>query len=183
MVMLRSLQEFIDETRTLYDCGRYRSFPPQRAAAVVEVAPEPSARAKAAIEILGRQFAAEVESIVRLRRHAETARYSQFREQLASIASQEQRHAQALVRRIHELGGKVAKVAVDGVTNTSGWQALADDREREIRCCDELVEALALSKDLDAETAELLESILSDERLHLQAISDMQLRTDPQAAP
>ena len=181
MVMLRSLEEFLDETRTLYDCGRYRSFPPQRAAAVVSVAQEPSARAEAAIEILRRQFAAEVESIVRLRRHAETTSYSQFREQLSSIASQEQRHAQALVRRIHELGGKVPKVAVDGAANSSGWEALADDREREVRCCDELVAALALSKDLDAETAGLLEDILGDERGHLQAIIDMQIRSDPQS--
>jgi bacterioferritin (cytochrome b1) len=179
--MLRSLQEFIDETRTLYDCGRYRTMPPQRAAAVIEKSQESPARVTAAIEILRRQFAAEVESIVRLQRRAETARYAQFRAELAAMAAQEQLHAQALVRRIHALGGKIPKVAVVEETNSSGWEALAGDREREMRCCDELVEALAFTKDLDAESTELLEGILSDERRHLQAITALQMQSDPAA--
>ena len=178
MVMLRTLEEFLDETKVLYDCGRYRIYPPQHPS---QIAPEPPAKRPAAIEILRRQFAEEVESIARLRRRAETARYAQFREELGAIARQEERHAQRLVRRIHELGGKVPKVALGSASGAANWEALGGDREREMRCCDDLAEAIALTKDLDAETAELLEDILRDERKHLHALTEMQMRSDPQS--
>jgi bacterioferritin (cytochrome b1) len=133
------------------------------------------------LDVLMRQYAEEIESIIRLKHHAENVRYPQFARELLEIARQEQRHAQSLVGRICALGGKVPKVALGGESGAANWEALGVDRERETRCCDDLVEALALTKDIDDESAELLGAILRDERKHLQAITEMQMRSDPQS--
>jgi bacterioferritin (cytochrome b1) len=132
------------------------------------------------LDVLRRQYAEEIESIVRLKLHAATVRYPQFARRMLEIARQEQRHAQSLVRRIHALGGTVPKVSIDP-ERRSGWRALTEDLEAEKRCCAELTEALALARDLDPESAGLLEKILAEEGKHLQEITAMQMRMDPQA--
>lgn len=132
------------------------------------------------LDVLRRQYAEEIESIIRLKHHAAQVRYPQFGRRLLEIARQEQRHAQSLVRRIHELGGKVPKVSIDP-EKRSGWRALTEDLEAEKRCCAELTEALALARDLDPASAGLLERILTQESQHLQEITAMQMRMDPQA--
>jgi len=134
-----------------------------------------------ALDVLRRQYAEEIESIVRLKQHAAEVRHPEFARRLVEIARQEQRHAQALVRGIHALGGTVPKVSIDAAEQRGGWRALSEDLEGEKRCVAELSEALALAKNLDPQTTELLEGILRDECGHLRAITEMQMRSDPQS--
>jgi bacterioferritin len=134
-----------------------------------------------AIDILAHQYTEEMETMLRLQWHAEQVRYSQFSERLLSIAKEEQRHAQWLARRIRELGGEVPKISIQPEEASSGWQALSRDAEDEKRCCADLAEDLATAKDLDPDTARVLERILQEEKKHLQAINAMQMRSDPHA--
>lgn len=188
MPILLELEEFLDEAKITYETYPHRSsFRPGDAAASVKDSREPIEHAviddgrQEAIDMLRRQYGEEIQSIIRLQRHARRARYSQFTQGLLNIAKEEQRHAQWVVQRIHALGGKVPKVSVAPEGNPSGWRALSEDLEAEKRCCAELAEELALALGVDAETIALLERILQEEKKHLEAITSMQMRSDPQA--
>lgn len=133
------------------------------------------------IDILTHQYTEEMETMLRLQWHAEQVRYSHFSKRLLSIAKEEQRHAQWVARRIRELGGEVPKISIQPEAASSGWQALSRDVEAEKRCCADLAEDLATAKDLDPDTAQVLDRILKEEKTHLQAINAMQMRSDPQA--
>ncbi len=134
------------------------------------------------IEFLSRQYVEEMESMLRLQWHAEQVRYSKFSELLLNIAKEEQRHAQWLARRIRQLGGEVPKVQVEPAEELSSWNALSRDLDEEKRCCADLIAELALAKDLDPDTRQVLERVLQEEKKHLGTIRAMHMRTDPQAA-
>lgn len=134
------------------------------------------------IEFLSRQYVEEMESMLRLQWHAEQVRYSKFSEILLHIAKEEQRHAQWLARRIRQLGGEVPKVQVEPEEALTSWNALSRELDEEKRCCADLSQELALAKDMDPDTRQVLERVLKEEKKHLEVIRAMQMRTDPQAA-
>ncbi|HTM08699.1 MAG TPA: ferritin-like domain-containing protein [Verrucomicrobiae bacterium] len=188
MPVLLDLEQFLEEVKTSYDVYPHgASFRPDETGESVESSRKlvehdvTDDGRQAAIGILRRQYAEEIQSIIRLQRHAAHARYSQFTEGLRKIAKEEQRHAQLIVQRIHALGGKVPKVSGGSADASSGWRALSADLDAEKRCCAELAEELAIARDLDDDTRILLDRILQQEKKHLHDISAMQMRSDPQA--
>jgi bacterioferritin (cytochrome b1) len=134
------------------------------------------------MEILCREYAEEMASMLRYQWHAEQMRYPRFCERLLGIAKEEQRHAQWLARRIIALGGRVPRISFTPEEGLSSWECLGLDLEAEKRCCADLTEKLALEKDIDPATAETLRRILDEEKNHRVEIAEMLMRSDPQAA-
>lgn len=134
------------------------------------------------LEILKREYVEEMANTAQLLRHAERMRYPQLREKLLQIAAQEQKHALWLKERIIALGGEATRAPAEIKEGVNSWECLRMDLEEEKHCCADLTEKLAIVEPIDPETAELLRRILEEEKQHREEITDMLMRSDPQAA-
>jgi bacterioferritin (cytochrome b1) len=134
------------------------------------------------VEILCKEYVEEMEGALRLEWHAEQMRYPQFCQRLFEIAKEEQRHAQWLAGRIHALGARVPQVSFSPEEGLNGGECLRRDLAAAQRCCDDIAEELAVRKKIDPDTVETLRRILDEEKKHRDAIAEMLMRSDRQAA-
>ena len=133
------------------------------------------------LEILRREYTEEMESTLQFFRHADCMHYPQFRERLLRIAKDEQKHAQWLEERIIALGGEIPHVSFTPEEGFNSWECLRLDLEEERHCRADLIDRLPLVEKIDPETAKILTRILKEEENHREQITDMLMRSDPEA--
>jgi bacterioferritin (cytochrome b1) len=66
-------------------------------------------------------------------------------------------------------------------TEMNSWEELRLDLEDEHRRVQDLEDQLAIVEQIDSTSAELLRHIFEDERKHREEMTDMLIRSDPQA--
>jgi rubrerythrin len=133
------------------------------------------------LNILRSRYADERQHAARFVQHAQKMQYPQFREELLRIAADESKHADWIAEKINELGGSLPSEPAVSPTTRNSWQYLLDDLEEERQCSAELeTEILTLSSD-HPQVAELLQRIDEEEHRHRNQITEMLMRSDPQA--
>ncbi|MBI4522239.1 MAG: ferritin-like domain-containing protein [Deltaproteobacteria bacterium] len=141
----------------------------------------PHDRRKELLSLLCREYIEETKTSMQYRRHAQRMRYPQFRERLLRIAEEEQKHAQWLEKRVTALGGEVPRISFAPEDGWNSWEQLRLDLDEEKRCIWDLEDQLIILDQIDPETAKLLRRILEEEINHRETITDMLIRSDPQA--
>jgi bacterioferritin (cytochrome b1) len=135
------------------------------------------------LALLADEYLEEAKSSLQLRGHAERMRYPHFRERLSHIADDEERHAAWLGERIASLGGSLPRLSFASREGGNSWENLRLDLDEEKHCIWNLEERLMKIDRLNPEIASGLRQILEDEIRHRDEITDMLVRSDPQAAP
>jgi rubrerythrin len=137
----------------------------------------------AVLNVLRHRYVSEQQHAMRYRQHAERMRYSQFRDALLRIASEEEKHAQAMGAKIKDLGEKLPNVIPIYVAKEqNSWFYLRTDLEEEQRCAGELIDDLPALSGEFPEIAELFERMDRDGQKHRAQLRDMLARSDPQSA-
>ena len=139
-------------------------------------------RRQEVLELLCREYVEKSKDAIQFRRHAERMHYSQFRDKLLRIADEEEKHAQSLKERIIALGGGVPGVSFTAEERWNSWEELRLDLEDERRRMQDLEDQVVIVEQIDRDTADLLRRIFEDERKHREAMTDMLIRSDPQAS-
>jgi len=134
-----------------------------------------------AVGILSRCYEQERQHVLRFRRHAEKMHYPQFRQTLARIAAEADKHADLLAEKIKSFGVRVPEVMQTPVGSGNSWSLLLQDLEEERRSAERLYDQM---RDIGADFPDILEilhRIDQDNREHRAAIREILMRSDPQA--
>lgn len=134
-----------------------------------------------AIEILLQQYVEANRRASQLRRHAQDMAYPQFREKLLSIAADESRHGDQIAEKIKLLGAPLPAVPETQFAGGNSWQSLLADLEEQRRSAAELWEQLRRVRPEFPEIAEVLQRVYENGKKHRSEITDMLMRSDPQA--
>jgi rubrerythrin len=135
-----------------------------------------------AVSCLRHRYVREKQQAMRYNQHAEKMRYPQFRDALARIAADEERHALMIAEKIKALGAELPEVIPIHVAKESNsWHYLRTDLEEEQRCAEELHEDRPAFSSEFPDVVELIESIEEEGKKHRAQLRDMIARTDPQA--
>ena len=135
------------------------------------------------LEMLRAAYLEEVQDVVQFTQHAERMHYPQFRERLLRIAAEEQAHVTWLRDKLLALGGEVPAVSLPPKGGKNAWEALLRDLEEEKRSYADLLEAMHLAEQADAELAEGLRRIREEEQRHREELLDMLVKSDPYTLP
>lgn len=134
------------------------------------------------LNVLRHRYVRERQHAMRYRQHAERMRYSQFREALASIAGEEEKHAEWIGAKIRDLGEKLPEVIPIRIAKEpNSWFYLRTDLEEEQRCGEEFIERLPSLGGEFPEITELFERLERDGERHRAKLRDMLARSDPQS--
>jgi len=134
------------------------------------------------LDLLCREYLEKSKDAIQFRHHAERMRYRQFREMLLRIAEEEENHAESIKKRIVALGGEVPRVSFNPEERWNSWEELRLDLEDERRRINDIEDQSVIVEQLDRGTADLLRRIFEDEKKHREAITEMLIRSDPQAS-
>jgi bacterioferritin (cytochrome b1) len=138
----------------------------------------PPDRDRVALEILRQRYIDQRHRESQLTEHADKMHYPQFREKLLQIATDKNKHAEWIGKRIIALGGKLPEVPERRSTNINSWQYLQLDLAEEKRCADRLPEQIWRLEPDHPDISNFLQRIAEAEKPHLQAINDMLMRSD-----
>ena len=136
---------------------------------------------RGAIQILQQQYIEAMQRASHLIQHAENMPYRQFREKLLSIAADETRHCDEMAEKIRLLGGTLPMVATGERTGGNSWRSLLADLREQQRSAAELWERLHRVRAEFPDIAELLQRVYEDGKRHRSDLTDMVMRSDPQA--
>ncbi len=130
---------------------------------------------------LGEEYRAHVELLVRLRQHAERARYPQVAATLRALADEEERHAGWLRDRIHAHGGGIPPVAPTELPGKNQWERAVAVSQAARAKRQKLVERISRWDPEEPETVALLERIEREDTAQLGVYDGIVMRSDPQA--
>ena len=133
------------------------------------------------LEILGRQYAEEVCDGREFRAQMQRLEHPQFAEQMTKIIASEEKHVRWLREKILELGGDIPQVPNGTAGGRNMWEIFSKDVSNERRSIADLEEAALAAYRIDPQVAEGLRRMREDEEHHRELITDMLMRSDPQA--
>ena len=134
----------------------------------------------AVLNVLQHCYVRESQHAIRCRKHAERIHRPEFRQELLTIAAEEQAHAESLRAKIHDFGGDIPEVIPVHVANEQNlWAYLRTDLDEEERCVSELETDLLLVFYKSPEIARLLSQIDKDCKRHWVRIRAMLADSDP----
>jgi rubrerythrin len=134
----------------------------------------------AVLSVLRHHYVRESQHAMRYRQHAERIHHPELRQELLSIATEEQKHAESLGAEIQNLGGELPEVIPVHVAKEQNlWLYLRTDLEEEERCGSELRDDLLLVLGKSPEIARLLNHIDEDCKRHWLRIRAMLAESDP----
>jgi hypothetical protein len=126
-------------------------------------------------------YRGEVEQAIRLRRHAELARYPQVAAKLRSLAALEDGHAALLRDHVLALGGGVPPVSPEPLPGRNQWERAVAARQAAQEKRRRLIEH-AMHWDPDEPvSAALLARIYDEDGRSLADYDDLVVRSDPHA--
>ena len=134
-----------------------------------------------AIQILQWQYIEAMQRANHLTQHAKNMPYRHFREKLLSIAADETGHSDQIAEKIRLLGGTLPAVPTTDLTGGNGWRSLLADLQEQQRSAAELWEHLHRVRAEFPDIAELLQRVYEDGKKHRSEITDIVMRSDPQA--
>jgi rubrerythrin len=130
---------------------------------------------------LAEDYRAEAEQALRLREHAERARYPQGAHALRRLAEMEDRHAAWLHDHLVSLGGQVPGIEPKPLSGSNQWQravaALQGAQAKRRR----LIEQIAHWDPDEPEVVELLRRIEQEDSREQEVYEGLIMRSDPQA--
>jgi bacterioferritin (cytochrome b1) len=133
------------------------------------------------IQILQQQYGEAILRASHLTQHAENMPYPHFREKLLSIAADETRHSDQMAEKIRLLGGTLPAIPTAELPGGNGWRSLLADLQEQQRTAAELWEHVRRVPAEFPDVAELLQRVYEDGKRHRSEITDMVMRSDPQA--
>ena len=133
------------------------------------------------LALLGREYVDKMKDSRKYRLHAKQMRYKHFRDRLLRIADEEEKHSQWLKDRIIALGGEIPQITSTLDDGWNSWEDLRLDLTEEKRHEWHLRDQLPMVERFDPQTAGILRRILTEESNHRDLITDMLMRSDPQA--
>ena len=134
-----------------------------------------------ALEILQQQYVEASQRASRLNGHAQRMPYPHFRRKLMSIADDETKNCDQLAEQIRRLGGRLPAVTEAPFGGGNSWRALLSDLDEQRRSAAELWQQLHRIRPELPEVAEVLRRIYENGKKHRAEITDMLMRSDPQA--
>jgi hypothetical protein len=132
-------------------------------------------------ELLSRRYVKTRRYASQLAHHAERMQYPQYRERLAAIAADANRHCQWIAEKLRQLGGVPPDVPDVHVSNKNSWRFLLEDLEEQRRDAAELLIQINAVKDQFPEIGAMLQRVYDDGVTHREQIRAMLMRSDPQA--
>jgi len=135
-------------------------------------------RDRVVIEVLRQRYVDEMHGVDRLTQHAERMDYRQFCQKLREIAADKATHAAWIGERIIALGAQLPKATEWLSTGENSWQHLRTDLEEEKRSTDRLSEQIWRTASDHPEISKFLQRIFDAEKLYVQQITDMLMRSD-----
>jgi hypothetical protein len=134
-----------------------------------------------ALQILQQQYVEASQRASRLNQHALNMPYPHFRGKLLGIAADETKNCDQLAQQIKRLGGTLPAVPETPAVGRNSWRSLLADLEEQRRSAAEVWQQLHRIRLELPEVAELLQRIYETGKKHRAEITDMLMRSDPQA--
>ena len=135
------------------------------------------------LDFLREEYLDEVKDAAQFEAHAERMIYPQFRERLQRIAQEEKAHVEWLRNKILALGGELPQRSVLNIEKAgNAWENLLIDVDEEKRDAVHVLTRLyTVAERVDPEIAAGLRRMHEEETRHRDEITQMLMRSDPQA--